>query len=160
MDCDNLSYDNRETCTTLLPSSCIPYTGYISPSIEADIKCRPNINDIIKAIQDLIDKIKAGLGDNTTLDEKCLSFDPATVTQSQLNQIFITELCTIKDLIADLPTTVDPNTINIAINLLCLIDPLCTPQTTYTLTEILIKLVTAYCNLLTRVQTIENILNI
>ena len=48
----------------------------------------------------------------------------------------------------------------IAINLLCLIDPSCTPQTEYSLTEILVKLVTAYCDLLTRVTTIENILNI
>ena len=158
MDCENLTYDNRETCTTLLPSSCIPYVGYISPSIQEDITCRPNINDIIKALQELI--VKSSLGDNTTLTNECLTFTPATVTQSQLNQIFITELCNIKQQLADLPTTIDPNTINIAIDLLCLIDPSCTPQTTYTLTEILIKLVTAYCNLLTRVQNIENILNI
>ena len=154
------SYDNRETCGTLLPSSCIPYTGVINDSIKEGIPCRPNINDIIKNIQNLIDHIKLGLGDNTTLDPKCLTFDPSYATQSAINQSIITELCSIKDQVIELQKPIDPDTLMIAINLLCLIDPSCTPQTEYSLTEILVKLVTAYCDLLTRVTTIENILNI
>lgn len=154
------SYDNRETCGTLLPSSCIPYTGQVNTSIEDNLPCRPNINDILKNIQNLIDKINNSLGDNTTLDPTCLTFTPSTVTQVQLNQLLITEICELKTAVQALQQPIDPDTINIAINLLCLVDPGCTPQTEYTLTEILVKLVTAYCDLLTRVTTIENILNI
>lgn len=154
------SYDNRETCGTLLPSSCVPYTGVINDSIKDNIPCRPNINDIIKNIQNLIDKIKESLGDNTTLDPECLTFDPTTVTQSELNQEIITELCNLKDAVTALQQPIDPNTINIAIDLLCLVDPGCTPQTTYTLTDILIKLVAAYCDLLADVTNIKNILNL
>lgn len=164
-NCTGISFDNRETCTLLLPSSCIPYTGYVSPLFTAQtfvpvFPCRPNVNDILKSIQVLLERIKASLGDNTTLDNDCLTFDPATATQAQINQELITEICLLKDALAALPTTIDPSTIVLAIDLLCLIDPACTPATTYTLEEILIKLVAAYCNLLTRVQNIETILNI
>jgi hypothetical protein len=154
MDCDNLSYDNRETCVNPVPSSCVPYTGYISTTIADDVPdCKPNINDVIN-------KLKTQAGDLTTLDKSCLTFTPATVTQKELDQLFIDELCTIKAQIAALDLTVDPGTIEIAINLLCLEDPACDPQLTYTLQEILVKLITAYCNLLTRVTNIETILNI
>ena len=154
------SYDNRETCGTLLPSSCIPYTGVVNESVQEGLPCRPNINDVIKNIQNLIDGIKASLGDNTTLDENCLTFNPSSVTQAGLNQIFIDEICSLKEAVAALQEPVDPDTLMVAINLLCLIDPSCDPQTEYSLTEILVKLVTAYCDLLTRVTNIENILNI
>ena len=63
-DCIN-SYDNRETCVNILPSSCIPYVGYINNSIKPLIlECRPNLNDILKGLQDYIDNIKLELGDN------------------------------------------------------------------------------------------------
>lgn len=153
--------DNRETCTVLVPSSCVPYTGYISTSIQADMPdCRPNINDTLKAIQELIDRIKAKLGDNTTLDEECLDIEPATVTQKDINQVLITEVCVLKTLVGTLGGPIDPDTILLAVDLLCLIDPSCDPQASYTLTEIITKLVTAYCNLLARVVNIETILNI
>lgn len=158
-DCIN-SYDNRETCVTILPSSCIPYVGYISTTIKPSIlECRPNINDILKALQDYIDKIQLSLGDNKTLDKKCLAFIPLTVTQVSLNQLFINEICGIKTQIGGLGT-INAGTLTLAINLLCLKDPACTPQTTYTLQEILTKLITAYCSLLTRVTAIETYLNI
>lgn len=161
MSCDNLSFDNRETCATLVPSSCIPYTGYVSPNIAEDIpQCRPNINDILKALQELIDKIKDSLGDNTTLDKDCLDFDAAIVKQVELNQLFIDELCAIKAQIGSVDAPIDPNLILLIVNLLCLEDPACDPKTSYTLQEIIVKLITAYCDLLARVTNIETILNI
>lgn len=160
MACDNNTVDNRESCVELTPSSCVPYTGYISETIKEDIVCRPNINDIFKKLQDLIDKINLGLGDNTTLDDKCLTIDELTVKQSELNQIFINEICEIKTLINNVDGVIDPNTIMLIVNLLCLQEPGCPPATSYSLQEIIVKLITAYCDLLTRVQNIETILNI
>jgi hypothetical protein len=154
-------YDNRNTCGETLPSSCIPYTGYVSDTIKNLLPCRPNINDVVKNLQILIDDVKAKLGDNTTLDETCLDFDPATATQKAINQELITELCTIKTQVENLiDGTIDPDLINVAISLLCLEDPACEVAETYTLTDILNKLVTNYCSLLDRVVNIESILNI
>lgn len=162
MSC-TISYDNRETCTNVVPSSCVPYTGYLSDAVKTSEEfeeCKPNINDVFKALQKLIDQIKASLGDNKNLDKLCLDFDPETVTQEELNQIYITELCNLKTLIPDAETGIDPSTILLAIDLLCLQDPSCEPQETYTLIQVLTKLITGYCNLLARVTAIENILNI
>lgn len=154
------STDNRETCGTQLPSSCIPFTGYISNRVKEDLPCRPNINDVLTNIQNIIDGIKDSLGDNTALTKECFDFNPATATQQVINQEIITKLCALKTAVEALQEPIDPDTINIAVNLLCLLDEGCDPQTTYTLTEILTKLITAYCNLLTRVVNIETILNI
>lgn len=154
------SNDNRELCGLIVPSSCIPFTGYVSAAIKPTLPCRPNINDVVEQLQILIDKINTELGRNSTLDKKCLTFTPATVKQVELNQLFITELCAIKTTLAGLSLDIDPDLIMLAVNLLCLQDPACTPQATYTLTEVITKLITAYCNLLTRVTAIETLLNI
>ncbi len=154
------SYDNRETCGTLLPSSCIPYTGYISEAVNENLPCRPNINDVLKNIQNLIDTINDSLGDNTTLDKECFTFNPATASQKDINQELIVKVCELKTAVEDLQNPIDPDTINIAINLLCLLNEECDPQEEYTLTEILEKLVIAYCDMNTRITNIENILNI
>lgn len=159
MNCNDNSCDNRETCTQLIPSSCVPFVGYISPTIAANVQCRPNIDDVLKAIQDLVDSIKTSLGDNTTLTPGCFTFTPATVQQSALNEQMITAICALQVAVADIPG-VDPSTLQIPINLLCLQDPSCTPQLTYSLLDVLTKLVTAYCNLQTRVAAIETFLNL
>lgn len=160
MACNELSYDNRETCVNLVPSGCVPYTGYISTTIKDALPCKPNVNDVLKKLQELIDKASAAIVDNTTLDKKCLTFDPAKVKQNDLNQIFITELCTLKTQVTNLGKPVDPDTIKLAIDILCLEDASCDPKTEYTLEEILKKLITAYCGLETRVKAIETLLNI
>lgn len=160
MDC-NLSYDNRETCTVVVPSSCVPYVGYISEIIVEDMpECKPNINDVIKSIQLLLERMKASLGDNTTLDEACLDIDPALDSQKTINQTFINEICTIKDQIALLGGAIDISILTMAVDLLCLEDPSCDPQPSYTLLAIIEKLIAAYCDLLDRVTNIETILNI
>jgi len=158
--CDNISYDNRESCVALVPSSCIPYTGYVSNNIIPWLPCRPNINDLLKRLQILVDDTKRELGDNTTLDKACLTFTPSTVTQVQLNQLFINQICAILTAIAGIHVTIDPHTFMISIDLNCLQDPGCPPTSSYSLYDILLKLITAYCNLETRVTAIETLLNI
>lgn len=135
--------DNRDTCGLLVPSSCIPYTGYISNNIKSDVVCRPNINDILKQLQDLVDSIKITSDENAT-------------AIAQIN----TTIATINAQIATLQADIDPNLINLAVNLLCMQNPSCEPKTTYTLPEVITALITNYCSLLTRVQTIEQTLNL
>lgn len=160
MDCKTSS-DNRETCINVTSSSCVAYMGYVSDSIKSKLpECKPNINDVLKAIQELLDKTIAGLGDNKTLDKKCLGLTPATDTQKIINQKLIDELCALKTQLGTTGGAVSSTSIRLAVNLLCLQDPACTPQSTYSLQELFDKLVTGYCNLLTRVDTIENVLNI
>ena len=162
MNCDPSSNDNRETCALVVPSSCIPYTGIVTTVIDKDLPaCRPNINDVFTSLQTTIDKIQTSLGDNTTLVVDCMtSINPATATQSQINQAILVKLCALQELISGEDVEIDPSTILITINMLCLINEECEPQTAYTLTEILTMLVTAYCDLLSRVKIIETFLNL
>lgn len=152
--------DNRDACSALLPSSCIPYTGSLNNSIKNNLNCRPNINDVLQKVQDLIDNINSKLGDNTKLDKKSFDIDPLTVTQEELNQLFINTLDTVNSTINILNGSINPDLINLAVDLLCLTDASCEPKVSYTLTEIINKLLSNYCSLLTRVQTIETTLNI
>ncbi len=148
-NCNAASYDNRETCTLQLPSSCMPYTGYVSPTIFTTELCRPNINDILKKLQEVIDAIKTSLGDNSLLEDDCLDLDMSAASQSTINQKFITDLCLLKTAVDALEEPIDPDTIILAVDLLCLLDPTCVPTATYTLTDVIKKLISAYCNLLT-----------
>lgn len=153
--------DNRESCSSPLPSGCVPYTGYVSDTISEDLICRPNINDVFKILQDSIDKINKNLGDNTTLDKNCLTdANIPTITQAQLNQIFINQLCTLNAKFGTSGADIDPNLISLTVSLLCLESPSCEPKTAYTLPEIINKLITNYCSLLTRIQKIEQTLNL
>lgn len=159
LNCNAPSFDNRETCTETVPSSCVPYTGYISDTIRESLPCRPNVNDILKKLQQLIDTLNTGIGDNTGL-EGCLSLDSIPFSQSEFNAAVVQELCAVKALLTEASVAINPATILIPVDLLCLLDPTCTPQATYTLTDVITKLVVNYCNLLARVQTIETTINI
>lgn len=153
--------DNREACSSPLPSGCVPYTGYVSDTIKEDLICRPNINDVFKILQDAIDKINNSLGDNTTLDKACLTdINSATITQAQLNQIIINQLCTLNAKFGTSGADIDPNLINLTVSLLCLENTACDPKTSYTLPEIVTILITNYCSMLTRIQKIEQTLNL
>lgn len=155
------TYDNRETCGPLVPSSCLPYTGYVSDTIADLLPCRPNVNDVLKNLQILIDSIQDKLGDNSTLTPDCFTFT-STASQKTINQEIITNLCSLKTQVeALLAGSIDPDDIDITIDLLCLEDPACAPApAAYPLTEVLTKLVTNYCSLLDRIVTIETTLNI
>lgn len=154
------SYDNRESCTNVLPSGCLPYTGYVSPTIFTEAPCRPNVNDILKKLQEVIDDVRANLGDNSTLNITCIEFIPTEQTQKDLNQALHDELCALKTTVEGLGGAIDPTTIMLAVDLLCLQDPSCDPQPTYNLVFVINKILTAICNLETRVTNIETLLNI
>jgi hypothetical protein len=161
MACTDTYTDNRDSCAQVITSSCVPYVGYISSTIKDSLPCKPNINDVLKKLQELVDKNTAASVDNTTLDKKCFSFTPATVKQSELNQLFITEICTLKSTSGGSSSgPIDQSRIKYAVDLLCLEDPACTPKTEYTGEEIFDKLLGAYCDLLKRVLDIETLLNI
>ena len=151
--------DNRESCGTVIPSSCVPHTGYVSPLIEEKIPCRPNINDINKEIQKLIEEIKESLGDNKTLDTKCTNLDAQVVKQSEINQKFIDFICDLLNWRDNLDLTVHPEDIDVPIDLSCLGDN-CEPQATYTLLDILNRFLVTLCNHENRIKNIEAILNI
>jgi hypothetical protein len=160
MEC-NLYPDNRDSGVNFIPSSNVPYTGYVSESFKDHLPCKPNVNDLIKLIEDSLDTLTTSLGDNTKLNPQCLGFTPATATQQTINQQSINLLCSLRADVEDLKNkTIDPSTLQIAIDLLCLQQQGCEPQTTYSLLHILTQLVSSYCNLQDRVQNIENILNI
>lgn len=51
--------DKRDTCGTIVSSSCVPYTGEIPSIIDEDnLPCIPNINDVILEMSDVIKEIK------------------------------------------------------------------------------------------------------
>lgn len=157
--CCNEYKDNRESCGEVLPSSCIPYTGYIHDELKDSFKCKPNINDVSKKIQDLIFEIKDYLGDNSKIKLLCLEDElEDNFTQEDFNSALLKLVCQLKTIIGD--GSIDPDTIKLSISLLCLEDPSCDPKEEYTIKELFSKLIVAYCNLLTRVKNIENILNI
>ena len=137
------SYDNRETCgNQIVPTSCLPYTGYVSDTIKDLLPCRPNANDVFKNLQILVDDIKAGLGDNRKLDSDCFDFNPEEDSQKQLNQELISKVCDLTTKVEELiEGQVDPNLIKLAVDLLCLEDTGYEPKTEYTLTEIIVKLI-------------------
>ena len=155
------SYDNRDTCgNQLVPTSCLPYTGYVSDTIKDLLPCRPNANDIFKNLQILIDEIKTSLGDNKQLDAVCFDFNPTADSQQDLNQELLNKVCDLSTKVEKLINgQVDPDLIKLAVNLLCLEDSACEPKEEYTLTEIIVKLITNYCNLLTRVTNLEQTIN-
>jgi hypothetical protein len=151
------SYDNRETCgNQLVPTSCLPYTGYVSDTIKDLLHCRQNANDVFKNLQILIDDIKKGLGDNTKLDATCFDFNPSEDSQQQLNQELLSKVCDLSDKVEQLINDqINPDLIKLAVNLLCLDDAGCEPKTEYTLTELITKLIAKYCDLATRVTNLE-----
>ncbi len=151
--------DNRETCGQLTSSSCVAYMGYIADWIKDDLQCKPNINDMFKVFQDKYGLFISQFGDITTLDIKCLRDTLiGEITQSSINQYFVDEMCELKRLIR--VSEVDANELKINVNLLCLEDEGCEQKTEYLITEEITKLVTKYCDLLERVKTIEELLNI
>lgn len=150
--------DNRESCGVPVPSSCVPYVGYVSPAIEKLLGCKPNINDVLKVIQDFLDYLNNALGCNQNLTAGCLNFDPATVTQEQLNQLFINQLCPEGSTQAQSASDIGSQLLTIDIG--CLQTPNCTPATQYTLLNVLNKLISGYCSLLNDVNNLKNILNI
>lgn len=154
--------DGRLNCSSTTPSTCVDYVGKVSTLIKNLIPCRPNLNDVLEQLQKLMEDIKRSLGDNRLLDKKCLTFNNLIVTQKELNQVFIDKLCELETAFANIGDTLTIDAINVTmdINLLCIENELCDPLTTYTLSAILLKMVTKICNLETRVTAIETFLGL
>lgn len=152
--------DSRVNCSDKISSTCVPYNGKVSPLIKDLIPCDPNVNDVLEQVQTLIEKIKKGLGDNTYLDKKCLSYNPLTVTQKDLNQEFTNDICALRTAVSGLSTAIDASTFMIAIDLLCLTNVTCAIPTTYSLLDILERILVKLCDHETRITAIETFLNL
>lgn len=143
--------DPRNKCGSVIPSSCVPFTG-AKPSFvsEEDFPCNVNMDDMIKNLSTQIEEILAGI-DLTLSDKRCLDYNPETVTVSELQQIHNDELCAFKARIETLEESV--NSLNIAsklisLNLGCMTPSTnpCSPNTNlYTLYYILNTFKTELC---------------
>lgn len=152
------SYDNRETCTALIPSGCIPYTGYISDNIKDNLPdCKPNANDVLKAIQERLDRLIYLFGE--TKDLSCIGSTTGEYIQSEVNEFVLSEICALKASVNQ-ALTIDPEQIKIVIDILCLDDQNCVPKEEYTLRELFERLFTSFCDLNDRVKNIEQLLNL
>lgn len=149
-------------CPEKLPSSCVTYTGKVSALVKNILPCDPTVTDVIEKAYKLLEDIKNSLGDNRLLDKKCLTFNPLIVKQSELNQIYNNKLCELATDLANVADNITLDAINVTmeINLLCIESGLCDPQTTYTLADILRKMVTKICNHEDRLVVIETLLGI
>lgn len=157
MSCDDSKYGG---CGTIISSKCIPYQGsvltIIPTNLPSPLPCNANLNDVISLFDTTLKKLMDG--DNlTTLNVRCLSFNPATVTPVQLHQIEIDTICALQSSLTALTTQV--NTLNIAsmpiaINLQCMAPaaaPCLSPAGTYTLIAVLNAMVNKICALATAV---------
>ena len=96
--------DSRDTCGPTYSSSCIWYTGQLPKFIISENKlCKANINDIFKAYGEKLDYLITQ-SNLTVLDKKCLGYDQLNVTSLQLNQIYINEICALKQTVLSLTT--------------------------------------------------------
>ena len=82
----------KYTCGSIIPSSCVPYTGnqelsilpYIFPTEETpELPCNANINDVLDLFDTAIDTLVI-YTDLTELVPGDIDFDPATVTTGEL----------------------------------------------------------------------------
>lgn len=98
--------DARKNCGTVVPSSCIPYTGS-KPSFvdEEDFPCDVNINDVIGEISTEITTILDG-EDITELNRRCLP-SAITGTIKELHQDEIDALCASQAQLDALQTSFD-----------------------------------------------------
>lgn len=155
------SYDNRGTCVNMTPTGCQPYTGYVGEDLDNLLPCRPNANDIFKFILLTLENLETKLGDNTKLDKSCLSFTADDISQKDLNQEFITQICLLKSLLVTISGQfINADNIIADVNLGCLIEDGCEPQPEYSVLDVLKKLLIGYCNLLDRVTILEETINL
>lgn len=157
MNCDALKYN----CGMILPSSCIPYTGtdltFVS-SLQPSplLTCDASMNDVVAAMNTSLTNLVNG-NNLTVLNQRCLTFTPATVTPAQLHQVEIDKICALDASLTTLTSVVNNlsiATMPIAINLQCLASaasPCLTPPSTYQLIAVLNVMVSEICALKTAV---------
>src|ERR1035437_4774544 len=97
----------RNSCGTVIPSSCVPFTGE-QPSFiqDVDFPCDVNLDDVIKQFAITIQKVLDGIN-LTLLNKRCLDFDSATEDVKGLHQVEIDEICALKAQLDNLQTAFD-----------------------------------------------------
>lgn len=154
MTCDTSKYQ----CGTIIPSSCVPFTGKDLTCISDPtlLPCNANVNDVIGLIDGVVKKLVDG--DNLTgLNVRCLTFNPATITPAQLHQVEIDKICGLDATLNALVTQVNSlniATMPIAIDLQCLAPaaaPCLTPPNIYPLLAVLNTMISEICALKTAV---------
>lgn len=154
--------DSKYNCGTVIPSTCVVYTGKLPKFFEKKELCSIlNINDVFEQYGEKLDLLLEQ-NDVKTLDKKCLGYDPATITIKKLHQIEINEICglkakveTLEDLLANLNIGEQLLTIDLkcfkAENLPCQVE-----NDVYTLLSILNIIITELCLMKEQIQEIEN----
>lgn len=154
--------DSKYNCGQVIASSCVPYTGsdLTVLALPTDLPCDSNINDVIKILDA---KLKILLDGNnfTTLDKKCFTFNPLTVTAAQLHQAEIDKICLMDASLIALTeqfNELNVGSLPVTVNLLCLApaaSACAISPNTYTLLSIINILVAAICDHETRITNLE-----
>lgn len=144
--------DNRESCGTVVSSSCVNYTGEIDLESLKD-QCPINLNDVLEELLSLVAELQKGT-DVKDLDLSCLagSAFPSTLTSAELLKLLLDKICEILLEIEDLKAQVaNPLTAVVTIDLSCFSDNPCyADKQEYTVFEIITILVSELCNLKTK----------
>lgn len=156
--------DNKYNCGQIIPSSCVPYTGKDLTFVSSvnQIKCDDNINDVIFRIDEALKKLIDG-NNFTSLNKNCLDFNPATITNVELHQIEIDEICLSKGKITALEQQLQ--NLNIGVEIINITLPLClqgaaapcaTGTNQYQLIALLNLFASKLCDHETRISNLES----
>lgn len=154
--------DSKNNCGTVIPSTCVIYTGKLPKFFEKKDVCSIlNINDVFEQYGEKLD-ILLEQNDVKTLDKKCLGYDQATITIKKLHQIEINEICGLKAKVETLEDLLDNLNIGeqlINIDLKCFEAenlPCQVQNDVYTLISVLNIIISELCDMKAKIQEIEN----
>lgn len=121
-----MAFDSKYNCGSILPSSCIPYTGkdLTILALPTDLDCDANLNDVIEKL-DVAIKTLMDSNDFTGLTPviDCIDFDPLTVTAAELHELEIAKICELQGELDAL--TEQFNNLDIGTELITIILPEC-----------------------------------
>lgn len=121
MGCTNCK-DSVRNCTSILPSTCIPFTGDLPKFFIKKEDCSiVYINDIIEQSGAKIDKLLADT-DVSTIDSQCFVYDKNSATTKSLHALELKEICDLKTSVNDIKTIVKNTNISdkeVTIDLRC-----------------------------------------
>lgn len=140
--------DNRDTCGTIVMSSCVPYTGEELLSFDNEnLPCNPNINDIVKELDSVVKTIQESIN-ITELDKACL--EECACGDKSIKEVFeliILKLCDVIERVKVLEN-VDLGAVKFNVNLQCFDNPCFNASDNqYSLLEIISLLLTELCTL-------------
>lgn len=139
------------TCDNLFPTGCVVVTSQIPTWVDSEtIDCDIKLDSFLEILTDKIEDILFDT-DLTDLDNKCLTFDPETVTIKELHQEQIDKLCENKNRIESIENELLSLNVGeklVEIDLDCLssdAEPCLEDVNTYTLISILRTLKAEIC---------------